>query len=156
MRITMERTEDILELDGVPVRRWQGTLESGAPVHVYVHRLASSAPQAQLELEAAGHHELEAPSNMQPIVTWHDAGMVQAGMALGHELASPRFAEERAAIAADPELARQLAAHIAHMALRAAADPDRSPESDQRILSFTLGAIRQIVRQAKASSGAPS
>jgi len=40
MRILIESTDQILELNGVPVRVWNGTTESGIECLVFVHRIA--------------------------------------------------------------------------------------------------------------------
>ena len=40
MRILIESTDQILELNGVPVRVWNGTTESGVACLVFVHRIA--------------------------------------------------------------------------------------------------------------------
>jgi hypothetical protein len=40
MKITLESTSKVVELSGVPARIWEGTTESGAPVHCYITRIA--------------------------------------------------------------------------------------------------------------------
>lgn len=40
MRITIEPTDQVTDLDGVRVRVWRGVTESGVPCTVFVHRLA--------------------------------------------------------------------------------------------------------------------
>lgn len=40
MKITIESTDMLTEIDGVPVRYWQGTTEAGIPCKVFVHRIA--------------------------------------------------------------------------------------------------------------------
>jgi hypothetical protein len=41
MKLTIESTDQTLELDGVPVRLWRGRHEeSGAECDVYIHRVA--------------------------------------------------------------------------------------------------------------------
>lgn len=40
MKITIESTDSITHLDGVPVRVWNGITEQGVPCKVFVHRLA--------------------------------------------------------------------------------------------------------------------
>ncbi|WP_210516422.1 hypothetical protein [Hymenobacter terricola] len=39
MRISLESTTKIVELNGVPARIWEGTTESGIPVHCYITRI---------------------------------------------------------------------------------------------------------------------
>lgn len=52
MKLTIESTDEITTIDGVPVRRWRGRTESGRPVDVFVHRVATADPWAQAELDA--------------------------------------------------------------------------------------------------------
>lgn len=40
MKITMESTDQVTHLDGVPVRVWNGQTGAGTEVVVFVHRLA--------------------------------------------------------------------------------------------------------------------
>lgn len=40
MRILIESTDELTEIDGVPVRYWQGTTEDGVPCKVFVHLIA--------------------------------------------------------------------------------------------------------------------
>jgi hypothetical protein len=40
MKVTMESTSKIVQLNGVPARIWEGTTETGIPCHVYVTRIA--------------------------------------------------------------------------------------------------------------------
>lgn len=40
MKITIEKTNKIVHLDGVPARVWEGKTESGIAVHCYVTRIA--------------------------------------------------------------------------------------------------------------------
>lgn len=53
MKITIESTDTLLQLDGVPVREWKGKTEAGVDVLVYVHRVAvdASGDSRQLERE---------------------------------------------------------------------------------------------------------
>jgi hypothetical protein len=56
MRIIIESTDATTELDGVPVRLWEGTTQDGIPCKVFVHRLAvapgEDASAFERELEA--------------------------------------------------------------------------------------------------------
>ena len=56
MKITIETTSKIVEVNGVPARIWEGHTESGIPVHCYVTRTAvhrdEDASQFERELEA--------------------------------------------------------------------------------------------------------
>lgn len=40
MRIMIEATDRVTEIDGVPVRYWRGTTEDGIACKVFVHRIA--------------------------------------------------------------------------------------------------------------------
>lgn len=40
MKVTLESTTKIVELNGVPARIWEGTTESGVPCHAYITRIA--------------------------------------------------------------------------------------------------------------------
>jgi len=40
MKVTLESTSKIVELNGVPARIWEGRTESGIPIHCYVTRVA--------------------------------------------------------------------------------------------------------------------
>lgn len=55
MKLQIESTDKITEMDGVPVRVWQGTTESGVPCVVFVHRIAVSNfdDSAQFDRELA-------------------------------------------------------------------------------------------------------
>lgn len=57
MRIMVESTTKVVELDGVPARIWEGHTESGLPIHCYVTRIAVAldTDQAQFEAELESH-----------------------------------------------------------------------------------------------------
>jgi hypothetical protein len=61
MKITVENTSKIVELNGVPARIWEGHTDSGIPVHCYVTRIAvaNKADISQFEAEL---YEVRAPS----------------------------------------------------------------------------------------------
>ncbi len=40
MKITIESTDKIVELNGVPARIWEGTTKAGIPMHAYITRVA--------------------------------------------------------------------------------------------------------------------
>lgn len=66
MKITIESTTKIVQLNGVPARIWEGTTESGVPVHCYVTRVAvdrdedTSQFERELQEQKAPRPELEA------------------------------------------------------------------------------------------------
>jgi hypothetical protein len=51
MRLQIEPTAQVMDLDGVPVRIWNGTLEGGDPCLVFVHRVVAWSPDAQAEFD---------------------------------------------------------------------------------------------------------
>jgi len=60
MKITIEATEKITHLEGVPVRLWEGQTESGISCKVFVHRIAVHKD------EDAGEFERELEERMPP------------------------------------------------------------------------------------------
>ena len=48
MKIEIESTDKIVELDGVPARIWEGKTDSGIPVHCFVTRIS---PQTHDNIE---------------------------------------------------------------------------------------------------------
>ena len=52
MILIIERTGEVLELDGLPVRVWKGTTPDGNPCDVYVLAIAADDERAQRELAA--------------------------------------------------------------------------------------------------------
>lgn len=61
MKITIESTTKLVELNGIPARIWEGHTDSGIPVHCYITRIAVDRTEntAQFEQELA---EQRAPS----------------------------------------------------------------------------------------------
>lgn len=61
MKITIESTTKVVELNGVPARVWEGATESGIPVHCFITRVAVHKDQdcSQFEREL---QEQRAPS----------------------------------------------------------------------------------------------
>lgn len=53
MRITIESTDQLTNLDRVPVRVWEGVTERGVKCYVFVHRVAvhEDADAARLDAE---------------------------------------------------------------------------------------------------------
>ncbi len=66
MKITIESTTKIVDVNGVPARIWQGHTESGIEVHCFVTRIAPPADadcsefERELKEHAAPRPELEA------------------------------------------------------------------------------------------------
>lgn len=51
MKITLESTDKIVTLNGVPARIWQGTTESGVPCHAYITRVGVDRTEDTSEFE---------------------------------------------------------------------------------------------------------
>jgi hypothetical protein len=51
MRITVESTTKRVQLNGVQARIWEGTTDTGIPVHVYITRVAVEEGQNQEQFE---------------------------------------------------------------------------------------------------------
>lgn len=47
MKITIESTSKIVELNGIPARIWEGMTESGVKVHCFVTRIAIDKNETQ-------------------------------------------------------------------------------------------------------------
>ena len=52
MRITIETTTKVVEVDGVPARIWEGQTESGIPVHCMITRVVVDVAEDQAQFEA--------------------------------------------------------------------------------------------------------
>lgn len=52
MKITIESTNTLTEIDRVPVRVWRGVTERGVPCIVFVHRLAVDKAEDAAQFEA--------------------------------------------------------------------------------------------------------
>lgn len=61
MKLTIEATDQLVELDGVLVRLWEGTTESGLPCLVYVYRIAVPIEVDQAEFLASLGEEVDPP-----------------------------------------------------------------------------------------------
>ncbi len=51
MKVTIENTTKIVNVNGVPARIWEGTTDSGIQVHCYVTRIAAGADENLTEFE---------------------------------------------------------------------------------------------------------
>ncbi len=51
MKITLESTTKIVELNGIPARIWEGKTESGIPVHSFITRIAVSNEHDQSQFD---------------------------------------------------------------------------------------------------------
>lgn len=68
MRLQIEPTEILTELDGVPVRVWNGVSEGGTQCFVFVHRLAVRNDQdlEAFETELMGQLPPETVITLEP------------------------------------------------------------------------------------------
>jgi len=64
MRITLESTTKLVQLNGVPARIWEGTTENGTPMHAYITRVAVEEGHDQEEFE----RELQSHRAPSPVV----------------------------------------------------------------------------------------
>jgi hypothetical protein len=57
MKIAIESTAKVVNLNGVPARIWEGKTETGIPVHCYVTRIAVARDEdcSQFERELQEH-----------------------------------------------------------------------------------------------------
>jgi hypothetical protein len=51
MKVTIESTSKIVELNGVPARVWEGTTDSGIKVHCFVTRIAIDKDETRMYFE---------------------------------------------------------------------------------------------------------
>lgn len=65
-QITIEMTETITKIDGVPCRLWRGRTPAGGQIDVFVHRVGTEEPAAQREL-ANALLEVAAPREVDPL-----------------------------------------------------------------------------------------
>jgi hypothetical protein len=52
MKIKIHSTTQIVELNGVPARVWEGWTESGIPIHAFIARIAVTDDQDVSQFEA--------------------------------------------------------------------------------------------------------
>lgn len=51
MKVTLQNTTKMVELNGVPARIWEGTTESGIKVHAFITRIACDRDADQEEFQ---------------------------------------------------------------------------------------------------------
>lgn len=62
MKITIESTSKLVQLNGVPARIWEGKTESGIPVHCFITRIAAPLEEDQTEfLQQLQEHKAPSP-----------------------------------------------------------------------------------------------
>lgn len=74
MKISIEKTDELMTIDGVPVRRWKGLTERGVECDVLVHRLV--VRDGQHEQFAAELEEREFPDKVSPNNPWTKTRLV--------------------------------------------------------------------------------
>lgn len=52
MKLTLESTTKVVDVNGVPARVWEGHTASGIPVHCYITRIAVHVDAEQSQFEA--------------------------------------------------------------------------------------------------------
>jgi hypothetical protein len=62
MKITVESTDKIVELNGVPARIWEGETASGIKVHCYVTRIAVKRKEPRIAEFESELRETRTPS----------------------------------------------------------------------------------------------
>lgn len=61
MKLIIENTTKMVEINGVPARIWEGHTETGIPVHCYITRIAVAKDMDQSQFECELREE-RAPS----------------------------------------------------------------------------------------------
>ncbi len=51
MKLTLENTSKIVQLNGIPARVWEGHTDSGVPVHAFISRVAVKNDQDHSQFE---------------------------------------------------------------------------------------------------------
>ena len=62
MKVTLESTTKIVQLNGVPARVWEGKTESGIKVHAFITRIAVNKDEPNISEFEGGLKECSAPS----------------------------------------------------------------------------------------------
>jgi len=67
MKIEIESTDKVTEIDGVQVRLWNGTTDQGVKCLVFVHRLAVKYLQDQSQFQKE-LKEMQAPVSIERVI----------------------------------------------------------------------------------------
>lgn len=69
MKLTIQSTSKVVQLNGVPARIWEGQTESGIPVHCFVTRVAvrEELNREQFEKELTSHEPPSAEVEFYPL-----------------------------------------------------------------------------------------
>lgn len=62
MKITIESTSKIVELNGIPARVWEGQTESGVKIHCFINRVAIDKDEPRVEEFEKELQEQKVPS----------------------------------------------------------------------------------------------
>ena len=72
MKVTIESTEKVVNLNGVPARIWEGQTDSGIPLHAFVTRVAVAGDQNHEQFQK----ELQEHTAPSPEVRSYDPRMI--------------------------------------------------------------------------------
>lgn len=70
MRVSLESTDRIVEVDGVPARVWQGTTDEGVEVTALVTRLAVRFDDQRGRFESELRRVPDVPPNADSVAAW--------------------------------------------------------------------------------------
>lgn len=76
MRLTIESTPALVEIDGVPCRVWKGTAETGEAVCVYVHRIGVPANSLIVEVLDRELQEVRSPAETRLASPGQEGGRI--------------------------------------------------------------------------------
>ena len=66
MKLTIENTSGVIEINGIPARVWEGQTENGVPVTCFITRIAVALGEDQEQFLK----ELQATPPMRPAEAW--------------------------------------------------------------------------------------
>jgi hypothetical protein len=52
MKVTIESTKELVDIDGVQTRLWKGTTDTGIVVHCFIHRISTQQHDQLEQFEA--------------------------------------------------------------------------------------------------------
>jgi hypothetical protein len=64
MKVSLESTSRIVQLDGVEARVWEGHTEAGVPIHAFITRIAVEKEHDTSQFQA------ELQEHREPTVAW--------------------------------------------------------------------------------------
>jgi hypothetical protein len=72
MKITIESTDKVVKLNGVPARVWEGKTSTGIPMHCFITRVAVAA----VEDTSVFEQELQEHAAPSPAIDFYPARMI--------------------------------------------------------------------------------